>query len=272
MKGRTTCPKCEHEFVVDAPSNCKKLEVTCSKCNHKFKINLKPSTSSSDECSWEEHGEPRKTILSSIKPKTDKPKIVTILLIIAFISGISTAAFSEDFVITSTNILSNMGLKGSVELYITDNSNETLHNVTIEMGDITDFTYNNDHYSVGNVNPGIQTIVLTLPGYTKVTQEILVLPFIPSSHNIKMEMGPGETTLSFGTIGCSLIILLLSIFPLIAAFTSWRRRHFDVAIAGSLIGIFSFGFFIGSILCIISFIILLLSREEFENGEKGKIF
>ena len=47
----------------------------------------------------------------------------------------------------------------------------------------------------------------------------------------------------------------------------------DVAVVGALLGIFSFGFFLlGSILSIISLFLILSSKEEFENGKKGKSF
>ena len=38
MKGRTSCPKCKHEFVVDLPEKDKKHGVTCPKCKGKISI------------------------------------------------------------------------------------------------------------------------------------------------------------------------------------------------------------------------------------------
>ena len=65
MKGRTICPKCKNDFVLDLPQDEKDHEVVCPKCNHKYKIQAKCTGPYSDkECSWEEHGEPRKTVLS----------------------------------------------------------------------------------------------------------------------------------------------------------------------------------------------------------------
>jgi hypothetical protein len=52
-----------------------------------------------------------------------------------------------------------------------------------------------------------------------------------------------------------------------------KRKHFDVAVAGSIISIFSFGFFlIGAIISIIAFIIIMKCKEEFDDGKKGKTF
>ncbi len=108
MKGKTKCPKCDHEFVLDIPDNKEKYSTICPKCKHQFII--KKSTECKDidiECIWEEHGEPRKTILSSIKPRTDKPMISSILLTIVFIIGL----FSSISIILGNNIFYNSTFK-----------------------------------------------------------------------------------------------------------------------------------------------------------------
>ena len=99
MKGRTTCPKCKHEFVLDLPEDNNKQEISCPNCKSKFVIQAKcADNEKGEECSWEEHGEPRKTILSRIKPKTNKPMMAIILLVIVFAIGLTTAIFSEVFI------------------------------------------------------------------------------------------------------------------------------------------------------------------------------
>ena len=80
MKGRTRCPECKHEFVLDIPDTDKKHEAVCPNCETKFTLRRKVESDETENgCYWEEHGEPRKTILSSIKPHTNKPKIIAIL-------------------------------------------------------------------------------------------------------------------------------------------------------------------------------------------------
>ena len=196
MKGRTTCPKCKNDFVLDLPQDEKEHEVVCPKCNNKYKIQAKCSSPLSDkECSWEEHGEPRKTILSSIKPKTNRPMIAAIILIVVFGLGITTAILSETFIETSLDLASDMGM--------------TVEN-EFEEFDIT---------------------------------------------------------------VCSIILIIFSVFALLGTIACLKRQRLDVAYTGSLLGIFSFGFFfIGSILCIIAFVLIKKSKDEFENGKKGRIF
>jgi len=92
MKGRTNCPKCNHEFILDIPDDKEKYRTTCPNCNYKFTIKKSiKCEDTEDECIWEEHGEPRKTILSSMKPRTDKPMISSFILTIVFIINLILA-------------------------------------------------------------------------------------------------------------------------------------------------------------------------------------
>ena len=274
MKGRTICPKCKHEFVLDVPNKQKKYEATCPKCKNKFTIQTTSCDPDKDkECYWEEHGEPRKTILSSIKPKTDKPMIVAILLVAVFALGITTAAFSETFIESSMGILSNTGVKGTVELFITNQSNSSLEDVNVIIGGIPVINKGEGLYVAENVTLGIQTVRLSLTNYKTLNREILVFPFISTYHEITMEEGDETKTIVFDVIGCSIIFAIFAVFALLGAMASLKRQHFDVAVAGSLIGIFSFGFFmVGSLISIAAFIVIMLCKDEFENGKQGKTF
>jgi len=189
IKGKTTCPKCNYKFVIDIIDTSTKQDVACPQCSHRFTI--KPQSSNKDtnkECCWEEHGEPRKTILSSLKPKTNKPFIATFLLIIVFILGIFTAFLFEflnpPMIISQLNILS--------------------------------YVLNNQEHAI--------------------------------------------------------VIIIFSGFALVGALSSLNRRFFGIALIGGILGIFSYGFFIGLVLSIVALVLILLSRDEFENGKKGKIF
>ena len=274
MKGRTTCPKCKHGFVLDAPDNSEKCEVVCPNCGDKFAIQPTSCDSKSeDECFWEEHGEPRKTILSAIKPRTGKPTIAAVLLISVFAIGITSAAFSDIFIETPLDILSNGGMTGSVDLLVLDQTNKPLGEVVITIDRTSITTDENGLFSAENISPGIKKVEISLTGYGTLTHEILVVPFITSSHEIILDDGNDEKYIPFDTIGCSIIIVIFSVFALLAAVMSLKRQHLDVAVVTSILGIFSFGFLmIGSIISIVALIIILKSRDEFENGKKGKIF
>ena len=110
MKGRKiVCPMCKNEFTKDLPEDNKKYEIICPKCNKKLIVqNVTTEEKAKDEFSWEEYGEPRKTILSAIKPKTKKPLIASICLLIVGIIGILAAviyAFTDNSSIFELNYL-----------------------------------------------------------------------------------------------------------------------------------------------------------------------
>ena len=70
----------------------------------------------------------------------------------------------------------------------------------------------------------------------------------------------------------SVILIIFSLCAFIGSLTSHNRRYYLICLICALIGVFSIGFFVGSILSIIAFIILLFSKDEFENGSKIRIF
>jgi len=274
MKGKVTCPKCAHNFVADLPKDKEKHLISCPKCDHKFNIKVKHKEDEIGEYVWEEHGEPRKAVLSSIKPKTNKPMIAAIILVCVFSIGVATSAFSETFIETTLDVASAAGGTGTVEFKVVNLDNKTIDNATVSIaGDIIKQNDNNI-YKKENVELGIQEIEIKKNGYTNKKTEVVVIPFIKTEITFELENGTQNVQKTeFNTFGFSIIIGIFSVFALFSVLTCLKREHFDVAVAGSLITIFSFGFFfIGSILSIIAFVIIYKSRDEFKNGDKGKIF
>ncbi len=274
MKGKATCPNCNNKFIVDIPTSGTKKLVVCPRCEHKFNIKAKCETKGSEvECTWEEHGEPRKTVLSSIKPKTNRPMIAAIILVCVFAIGINTAVFSETFVESSMDVASQVGLTGTVEFEIVNENGEPVNNTTVSINSVIINRDNTTIYKKENIEPGIQEVVISKDDYTK-KSEVLVTPFITSKTTFRINSSSNDVKKTeFNSFGCSIIIIIFSVFSIFSVITCLKREHLDVAIAGSFLAIFSFGFFfIGSILSIVAFVIILLSREEFKNGDKGKIF
>jgi hypothetical protein len=275
MKGRTTCPKCKQTIILDIQLDEKQHEVLCPKCENKFTIIAKCKDSSSkDECSWEEHGEPRKTVLSKVKTKTKIPMIAAILLICVFVIGITTAIFSQEFVDSSLDLASQAGFTGSVIITVTDVSNNSIENVKTTLGGVSKNTNNNGITVFEDIKLGVQTIEISKEDYKTQENEILVLPIADIKHNMIIEEGAGKSvTIHYDFTGCTLILAILSFFALFSAVACLRRQHVDLALMGSFIAIFSLGFFlIGFILSIIAFILIMMARDEFEDGKKGKVF
>jgi hypothetical protein len=273
MKGRTTCPKCKKEIILDIPDKGKH-EVVCPKCNNKFSIQKCDDSESFEECSWEEHGEPRKTVLSAIKPKTQMPMIAAIVLTVVFIIGISTASFSESFIESSLDVASYAGLTGSMKIIVTDQSNNTIENVEIKILNITGSTNSDGVFIADNIELGIHKLEIIKENYDSFSREILITPFLNYESTIKLDNNSVEgKTDQFNSTGCAIILIIFSVIALIGAISCLKRKHIDIAVVSSLIAIFSFGFYlIGSIFAIIAFILIYESKDEFENGKKGKIF
>jgi hypothetical protein len=188
MKGKTTCPKCKHELVKDMPDDSDTYTINCPNCNHTFTI----KKASKNDHAWEEYGEPRKTILSSIKKKTNKPIFASFLLLTTGVLGIFTAVIFS--------------------------SPENLNVPQIEI----------------------------------ITSNFLWLPL--------------------GNIALSITLTIFSIFAIVGSITVFKRRYFIFSAFCAFVGIFSLGLIIGLILSIIALELIFISRDEFENGTKGKVF
>lgn len=274
MKGQTICPKCQHKFILDLKDIDDKIhEVVCPKCKNKYNIKTKHSKESKQECNWEEHGEPRKTILSKNKTKTNKPMIATIFLVCVFVIGITSAVFSEQFIDSTFDIGSAIGLEGKISIDVSDYDN-SISDVFVTINNITKSTNENGTAYFEKVELGIQEIELSKTDYKKQVIEALIFPFISNNVEVTIEKGTGENEKNeFNKIGCSLITVIFSIFALISIIACIRRRNFDLALAGSAVSILSIGFFFTCLLlAIIALYFIYRSRYEFENGKKGKTF
>ena len=127
LKGRTTCPNCNHDYILDIPKNKERHSTICPKCDYKFLIKKSIDCKNlEDECIWEEHGEPRKTILSSIKIRTNRPKIASFILSCVFITGILSAItiqlYPDFFNFSTLNLISyglNEGITNDFNLILT---------------------------------------------------------------------------------------------------------------------------------------------------------
>ena len=275
VKGRTFCPSCNKEIVLDIPDKEKKIEVVCPNCKNRFLTKIKcDDIKSKDECLWIEHGEPRKTILSSRKTKTNRPKIAGILLICVLIIGIVIIIFSETFIISYLNIASSAGITGSVKLKVIDISNNSIDNATIEINGITEYTKNDGTFNINNIKLGIQPIEISKKGYKNQTYKKLVTPFFNFESVIKLRDGEGlENKIEYNSLACSLVLIIFLVFTFLAAISCLKRKHLDIALFGCFISIFTFGFFfISSIISLIAFLLIYKSMEEFENGKTWKIF
>lgn len=64
---------------------------------------------------------------------------------------------------------------------------------------------------------------------------------------------------------CVAIIGVFSVFALLGGLFSLRKKNFAIAIVGAILGIFTLGFFIGSILSILALIFIAISKNAFQR-------
>ena len=265
MKGRTKCPRCSTEFIVEAEEEKDTIEAICPSCGHRFLIKL-----SDEDFTWEEHGGHRKTILSSERPKTDKPLIASFLLITVTLICLIGVILPTFFIETPLTPLSAAGVKGSILVHITDESGLSQSNITISISGYSNITNGTGDVIIRNIPLGLQIINIRESNNKTIRKELFIPPFIQTSYNISLS---DKIYTSASLAWCQTILIILGIIPLLGAYTAMKRRYLDLAIFSGIIAILSIGFFmINIILGIIAIIILLLSKEEFEDGKKGKHF
>ena len=64
---------------------------------------------------------------------------------------------------------------------------------------------------------------------------------------------------------CATIGIVISIFPILGGLLAIQRKFYYIAIAGSIIGLFSIGIlFTSSVLSLIGLILLFISRQKFQ--------
>lgn len=260
------CPKCDHQFVAKT-SQCNSLDLT------------KDSLVDVDaDCFWEEHGEPRKTILSSIKPRTDKPMIASLLLIIVVCIGVSSAFMPTIFLQGPTAIASLAGVDGQLTIVLDNTSVINASDITLSINQDEDaFIRDGESFFASFLELGEHEVVITshLNNETNISKQVFIFPFNLSTYTIKItDAYPLEIEDATVELGWLMgILFILSMVTLIGAVMCWKRQHSDVAVIGSLVGIFTIGFyFSGVVLSVIAFLLILKSKDEFDDGKKGKSF
>jgi len=284
MKGRIECPNCSGIFDIDHINDKDDTPLSCPNCQHQFIIHPSCDKASEkrqgkEDCDWEEHGEPRKTILSSMKPRTDRPMIATFLLMIVICIGIIASITPGIFLQTPVMIFAATGSQGSLSLQLPEINISTINQVSLrihEENEVYNGIIQNDSIVFKNLPLGSFNSEITFNTINKTTLlplDLFVIPVLSNSYTISL-VNQDELTVTHDGFGwCSAILLILSVVCLVGMFSAWRRNHSYIALIGSFVGIFTIGFFfIGSILSIIAFYLIYQSRDEFDDGKKGKSF
>jgi len=65
-------------------------------------------------------------------------------------------------------------------------------------------------------------------------------------------------------IVCGVVEIIFSIIALLGGVMAIQRKMWGLALAGSILGLFTFGYFITSILSLVALILIALSKSEFQ--------
>jgi hypothetical protein len=91
----------------------------------------------------------------------------------------------------------------------------------------------------------------------------------PGSKTGPMDPNAQEMIRSFGAV-CMVLGVVLGSISILGGYFAFRTEKLGLVALGTLCGILSFGFAIGSGLAFIALILLLLSTDEFERAKKEK--
>ena len=233
------------------------------------------------------------------RKKSQKPKIAGGLLIVVAVLGMLFSLMmigSGFFLDNIEGIPFSDGGTTDIEGRVINNSGEPIEGVTISIidTDLSTTTDSSGYYDLADVPNGFQEIRVERNGYKTIIYKTYIHSGESTSENyhfgdveidrdgteidFTMDQGTGTNSYGFdrelvesilgGLHGfltfIGVVTLICSIVALIGGIFALKRENYGIVVAGSVVGIFSFGFAIGSILAIIALFVLLLASDEFD--------
>ena len=265
MKGKTKCPYCGEYVIIEVPDGATGLQTaTCPNCGMKIKVDV-----SSEEKKEIEEVVIHPTI-QKIKP-TSRLTIAGVLLIVVFMLG---AAMGGILLVEKDALYHGTG---SYRGKIVDEDGNVVGDAKIYLdGNFTGVSDEKGIFILKNISAGEHLLEIEKEGYKRIEAKIFVFPMgIAITSKFVLKAGSGiekehdlQSTIIKLIPVLATAVLVISFLPLIGAIFCFMKKGFVVALISSIFGIFSLGFFIGSILSIIALIIILLSKSEFMGEVK----
>ena len=232
-----------------------------------------------------------------------KPVVAGTLLIIVGIFGIifSSMIIGGGLLIDDIDDLIFEGMSiTSIEGKITDESGNPLDGakITIMESHLSATTDEYGNYTINGIPMRYHQIKIEKEGFNTVIYNTFIIRhdevensnnqkndlkvyFNTSTDDFDFQMSEGSDTYTYGSTrspinqfmdkfggwiaGFGVITLICSVLSVIGGYFSIRRKNYAIALLCSIAAIFSFGFFIGSMLAIIALIILILASDEFNS-------
>jgi hypothetical protein len=275
MRGKTTCPQCGEKYSLDLPDDSTGIySTTCPKCDHSFKIDLGEKINLNDD----------KTPLIPpslhVKPRSRKPIIAGVFLIITFLAGV---LFWGPLYLDHENFITEASTQGQWNLSfqgkIVNETGVALPNVTIALDNASTSVYTDTGglFTLDDISWGYHLLHLSKTNFTTTHITIFVPPFHlwENQEEYILLQGNSEINLDSQMVKdmnsyippLSILFLVFSVMALLGGLFSLQRKMLPLSLLGSILGIFTLGIFlIGSILSIVALILIIYSRYEF--GEK----
>ena len=242
--------------------------------------------------------------IPSQRNKSSKPVIAGSLLFIVGIIGIifSGIVIGGGLIMDSIEDIPFQGFSvTSMDGTIIDSSGNPVSDVTITLvgSHLETRTNENGSYRIQGIPSGYHQIRIEKEGYNTVVYNTYIIsgndfsgfmgeneqikndPLINDDGTYDFQISQGNETYEYGSetpphqlffekfggwiSGFGVITLFCSILSIVGGYFSLMRKNHIFVILCSIAAIFSFGFFIGSLLAIIALIIVILSSNEFEE-------
>ena len=236
--------------------------------------------------------------------RSGKPKMVGILLmfsgVLSIIMGVFFGAMMINVVPGMEEWSNNTSGYGDIEGQVIYMNSTPAAGVNVTVTDLSILASTNEtgHYRILNVANGWHDLKVELAGYKTLVKSVYVntnnmMGYSGSAGKADFQLQPGsgeqrlgeartpgsktgpmdpnaqEIIRSMGAV-CMVLGVVLGSFAIIGGYFAFRTEKLGLVALGTLCGILSFGFAIGSGLAFIALILLLLSTDEFERAKKEK--
>ena len=278
---KVSCPACEDVFSIkDGQLEAKKEIIDSEKEMKKEKImgkigdiknTIKNGNTSSNNLEYEN------AINNFWNPDGNTAWAGIILVMVALLGFFAGGTYFMHWTEYET-IVDDVGLVNVQGVIQTDDGNP-LENVEITLnGQNWTWTSNEQgRFYIYDVEGGIREITFNLENYEEQTQKIElevgrinVVNAILEEGNCSSDCGYIDKTFEVDnpaeiSLVLSVIIILFSVVTLYGSIAALRKSDFSMALIGSIAGILSYGFMLGSILSIVAMLMIFSDRDAFES-------
>ncbi len=260
MKGRTRCPYCRKNVVVEVADGIEGIQkTTCPNCNMNIKVDITAEEPPAES-----------PIHPLVEPHPSRKLLVAgVLLMVAGLLGLAMGA---SFLIVEDTLL---GGSGTYEGTVVDENGNAVVNAIISLADeeppqVMTGTDEEGHFSF-TTTTGVHTITISHDDYATKRVRVGVFPFDPMvaeqfvlEKNGEVHEEKTVTARIFELLPLIFsVFVVLSIPPLVGAICCMMKKYMAVAVVGAVCGILAMGFLAGSLLSLVALILIIMARDEF---------